>query len=243
MAPSPRKQKAVLVTGAAHRLGQAIALRLAEEGYAVALHYNLSLGEAEETIHLIRKRGGVCELFGADLERDSAVLCLIRNVSERFPGLCLLINNAAIFFEGGLTNSSVALLDKHYHVNLRAPYILMQEFSRMCSRGAVVNILDRDVNKNKVSHLSYLMSKKMLAELTGLAAVELAPNIRVNAVAPGAVLAPFGRSKSYLKRIAQRIPLKKTPDPQDIAEAVVYLAQSPSVTGQTIFVDGGEHLI
>lgn len=242
MATLPRKQKAALVTGGARRVGQAIALRLAAEGYAVALHYNLSYHDAEATAQLIRKRGGTCKIFAADLERDPAVLCLIRNVFEEFPGLSLLVNNASIFFEGGLTNSSVALFDKHYHVNVRAPYLLMQEFSRLCSQGAIVNILDRDITKNKISYLSYLLSKKTLAELTALAAMELAPSIRVNAVAPGAVLPPEGRTRAYLKTIAQNIPLKKTPQLDDVAQAVVYLAQNPSVTGQTIFVDGGEHL-
>lgn len=237
-----RKQKAALITGGARRLGQAIALRLAEEGYAIALHYNLSQEDAENTARRIRQKGGVCEIFAADLERDPASLWLLRKVFETFPNLSLLINNASVFFEGGLTNASVALLDKHYRINLRAPYILMQEFARCCPQGSVVNILDRDIRKNKISHVSYLLSKKSLAQLTTLAAVELAPDIRVNAVAPGAVLPPNGRTNAYLKRIAQKTPLKTLPQPQDIADAVVFLARSPHITGQTIFVDSGESL-
>jgi len=237
-----KEQSAVLITGAGKRIGQAVALHLAECGFAIALHYHRSKTEATKTHQLIREKGGVCEVFAADLTRDQDIKRLINKSLRTFPALGVLINNASIFTKGSLKDSPISLLDEHYRVNLRAPYALTQEFSRQVKSGSVINILDRDIVKNKTSHTAYLLSKKSLADLTKLTALELAPKFRVNAVAPGAILPPEGKSNQYLKNLSLRTPLGKTVEPRDISRAIEFLLTNQNITGQIIFVDGGEHL-
>lgn len=132
--------------------------------------------------------------------------------------------------------------DQEVAVNLRAPFILSSQFACHIREGAIINILDTNVSKNKTAHVSYLLTKKSLSELTRIAALELAPQIRVNAVAPGLILPPNSKGKDYLDRLAKNIPLKRKGEPADIAKAVHFLLENTYITGQTIFVDGGEHL-
>lgn len=242
MDKNQKPQETVLITGAGKRIGSKIAQELSVKGYAIALHYLHAKGEAENTCRLIRKKGGACEIFAADLTNTQEIQSLITNVTKKLPGLRILINNAAIFEKGSILNSSTELFDRHFQINLRAPYLLTQQFAKTCKHGLIINLLDRDITKHKTSHLAYLLSKKSLADLTELSALDLAPSIRVNAVAPGAILPPAGKNLSYLKAIAKKIPLKTTATPKDIALAIEFLINNHHMTGQTIFVDGGEHL-
>lgn len=232
-----------MITGGSKRIGKAIALMLSELGFNIALHYNDSLETAELLARNIRKKGRGCETFAADLSNRDDALTLIETVRKRFPDLNLLINNASIFQESQLKRSDLAKLEEHWAINLKAPFILICEFARICKKGNIINILDTHIVQNKSSHLAYLLSKKSLADLTKLAAVSLAPKIRVNGIAPGIILPPANKSNEYLNRLAKGIPLKRKGELSHIAISVKFLLDNDYLTGQILFNDGGEHLI
>ena len=232
----------VLITGSSKRIGQAIALSLAEWGYNIALHFNESLDAAEDLAAIIRKKKGICETFAADLSDRDDALSLIETVQKRFPDLNVLINNASIFKPSKLTTADLSRLDEHWAVNFKAPYILICEFARVCQKGKIINILDTHIVQNKTAHMAYLLSKKSLADLTKLAAVSLAPHIRVNGIAPGIILPPNQQSYNYLLQLANKIPLQKRGDVAHITRSVRFLLENDYLTGQILFNDGGEHL-
>lgn len=232
---------AALITGAAKRIGKSISLLLAVLGFDIALHYNQSRKEAIETAGEIESYGVRCELFSCDLANEKKVRPLIADVRKQFPNLSLLINSASIFEKSTLADSKA--FDRHFNVNFKTPYILSCEFAKICKQGQIINFLDTHITQNKSLHTAYLLSKKSLAEFTKLAAVEFAPKIRVNAIAPGLILAPEGKKNDYLKRLAKQIPLQKAGNPNQIALTVQFLVESDYLTGQTIFVDGGENLL
>ncbi len=233
----------VLITGAAKRIGRAIAIYLANQGYNIALHYNNSHQDAQNVANCINKEKGHCETFRTDFSDFKTVYQLIPKVYKKFPDLQFLVNNASIFNPSNIQNPNLADFDEEIAVNLRAPFVLTSQFAKLVQNGKIVNILDTNITKNKTSYLSYLLSKKSLADLTRLTAIELAPRIQVNAVAPGLILAPKLKNSEYLDRLAKNIPSKRRGDPQDIAKTVHFLLENPFITGQTIFVDGGEHLL
>jgi pteridine reductase len=232
-----------LVTGGAQRIGRAICLMLAERGYNIALHYNQSRKEAVELAREISSKGVICEVFACDLSKEKEVLLLLGKARARFHDLNLLINNASIFIPSKFERKELKLLDAHWMINFKTPFILSADFARLCKEGQVINILDTKVVMNKTSHIAYIISKKALHELTKLCAVEFAPKIRVNAVAPGIILPPPGKGKEYLQKRAQEVPLKKTGDVRYITQSIEFLLQNDFVTGQVIFADGGEHLL
>ena len=238
-----KSKNAVLITGGAQRIGKAIALALADRGFDIALHYNHSRDEAIDVANQIRPKGVRCEVFACDLQKESQVLLLLEKARKKFPHLNLLVNNASMFLPSGLGRHDLKLLDVHWTINFRAPFILSGEFVRLCQKGQIINILDTKVVKNKTEHLGYLLSKKALSELTKLLAVSLAPSIRVNGISPGIILPPPNKGQSYLDKRAQQIPLKRAGDVRFITLSVEFLLDNEFVTGQTIFVDGGEHLI
>ena len=238
-----KKNRVALITGGAQRIGKSIALHLASRGFKIALHCNRSHAEAQKVAREIRRRKGICKIFSADLADTGEVQNLIPRVLQEFPRLDVLINNASIFERSNLKTGSVELLDRHWAINLRAPYVLIAEFFRRCKRGQVINLLDTHVVQNRVSHVAYLLSKKSLSDLTKLAAVELAPQIRVNGIAPELILPPIGKNNNYMERLAKSIPLGIKGDPDKITQAVDFLIENIYITGQIIFVDGGEHLI
>jgi NAD(P)-dependent dehydrogenase (short-subunit alcohol dehydrogenase family) len=236
-------RQTALITGSAKRIGRAMAVALAGQGYTVALHCNRSRADAEQAAQEIRESGGSCGIFCADLADEKQVQGLIPSVLKKYRQLDLLINSASIFKKDNLKTGDPALFNRQWAVNFKAPYILTSAFARKCKRGHIINILDTHIVQNKVSHVSYLLSKKALAELTKMAAVELAPEIRVNAVAPGLILPPAGKEKGYLDRLARDIPLKKRGEISYIVAAVRFLLDNEYLTGQILFVDGGEHLV
>lgn len=243
MRKPPKARGTALVTGGARRIGRAICLSLASMGYTIALHYHASAREAEKTADAIRRAEGRCELFPCDLADLRQTDRLIPGVLKKFSRLDLLINNASVFKPSTVRGEDVTSLNWHFAVNLYAPYILTARFARACQKGNIINILDAHIVHNKTRYAAYLLSKKALYELTKLSAVELAPRIRVNAVSPGMVLPPAQAGAGYLKRLAKEIPLKKRGRVEQIAQSIAFLINNPYVTGQVIFIDGGEHLI
>ena len=232
-----RTQGTALVTGGAKRIGRAICLKLAHMGYSIALHYHNSAKEAQKTRDSIREGGGTCELFSCDLTNDTEVSRFIKKVSKKFPDLNLLVNNASVFKKSNLRIVTAKDFDRDFAIHVKAPLMLSQDFAAQCHAGQIINMLDTCIVNDKTERFSYLLSKKALGGLTRMAAVELAPNIRVNGIAPGFILPPEGSNK----RVDQ-IPLKKKGDVDNVTDAIEFLIRNPYVTGQVIFIDGGEHL-
>ncbi len=238
----PKSPGTALVTGGAQRIGRAISLSLADQGFNIALHYHQSRTEALQLAKEITRKGVACEIFACDLSREKQVLLLLGKARAKFPDLNLLINNASIFIPSKFDRKELKLLDAHWMINFKTPFILSADFARLCKEGHIINILDTKVIKNKTSHIAYIISKKALHELTKLCAIEFAPKIRVNAIAPGIILPPSGQGREYLQKRALEVPLKKAGDVRYITQSVEFLLQNDFVTGQVIFADGGEHV-
>lgn len=234
-----------LVTGGAKRIGRAIALRLAHEGYAVAVHCRRSRREAEDVKAAIEGTGGRAEVVAADLADADAVGRLIAEAGAALGPVTLLVNNASLFEPDEVQTLESDLWERHLAVNLRAPAFLVRDFARQLpdgQDGAVVNILDQRVWKPNPQFFSYTLSKAALLTATRTMAQALAPGIRVNAVGPGPTLAGSRQADEDFARQCAALPLRQHPTPNDIAEAVVFLAKARSVTGQMLAVDGGQHL-
>ncbi|HOY10544.1 MAG TPA: SDR family oxidoreductase [Candidatus Omnitrophota bacterium] len=242
MAKRP-KNKAALVTGGAKRLGAAMAVKLAELGYDIALHYHRSRKAAESIRRAVEKKGGACRLFPADLADQEGAGNLIAQVFKIFPGLNLLVNNASVYKPNTAFKEDLRLYDETLDLNLKAPCLLTGQFARICQKGDVINMLDARVSQNQTASLYYLLSKKALKEFTQMAALALAPAVRVNAIAPGAILPPEGKGELYMKALAKTIPQKETQNPDQVLRALVFLLENPCYTGQILYVDGGTHLI
>lgn len=242
MRPAEGQRPAALVTGGARRLGKALALRLAREGYDVVLHYGRSAEEAAATREEILELGVACEALPHDLADAAGLGAFLLAVRDRFPRLSVLVNSASAYAAGTLAETSVEQFDGLFGVNLRAPFFLMQAFARGCESGSVVNVLDNKIGFNQNAYAAYALSKKALAELTRIAAVELAPAVRVNGVSPGVVLPAETRTESYLAWRREAIPLKRQGSPEHVADALMYLLRNDFVTGQVLTVDGGENV-
>ncbi|HOF17451.1 MAG TPA: SDR family oxidoreductase [Phycisphaerae bacterium] len=233
----------VLITGAARRIGRALALGLARRGWDIALHYHRSRQEAESAAEQVRQAGRMCELFPADLSDPQAVRTLIPRVFEKCPHCRVLINNASIFERAPLVETTEDLFDRHFAVNFRAPLFLSKDFAARCGEGGqIVNLLDAKIERTFTPYFAYALSKKALAAFTELAARELAPRVRVNGVCPGLILPPEGEGPEYLARLAKKIPAGRAGAVDDVVQAVLFLLENEFVTGQILFADGGEHL-
>ena len=236
--------RAALVTGAGRRIGRAIAMTLAQAGYALVLHAHRSRAEAEKLAGEIVKAGGRASVVLADLADSEAVRGLVP-AAAAFGPLTLLVNNASQFDEDEVGSLARARFEHTMAVNLTAPVFLSQAFAAQAPDGAdaaIVNIVDQRVLKPTPRFFSYSLSKSALASATVTLAQALAPKLRVNAVAPGPTLPSPRQSPDEFARQAASVPLKRGPSPEDIAAAVLYLAQARSVTGTLIAVDGGQHL-
>ncbi len=236
--------RAALITGAGRRIGRAISLALAHDGYAVVLHANHSRAEAEELAGEILAKGGSASVVLADLADAEAVRGLIP-AAAAFAPLTLLVNNASQFDEDEIGTLERARFERTLAVNLTAPVLLAQAFAAQAPDGAdasIVNIVDQRVLKPTPRFFSYTLSKSALADATVTLAQALAPNVRVNAVAPGPTLPSPRQTEDEFARQAASVPLQRGPSPEDIAAAVVYLAGAQSVTGTVLAVDGGQHI-
>ncbi|MBN8845408.1 MAG: SDR family oxidoreductase [Sphingomonadales bacterium] len=238
-------QKLALVTGGLHRIGAAIAARLAREGYALAIHKR-SPGEADAVLtEALAETGAECRRFAADLSDPAAVDALIPAVIDRFGRAPdLLVNNAALFAEGEWPDLSATALTDMMQVNHHAPVMLAKALVAASEgrRPAIVNIVDQRVAHPVPDQIAYSLSKSALWQATRTLAIAFGERARVNAVAPGLTMATEDYSAAQVDRLGKRMPLGALPTPAQIADAVVYLARAEAVTGQTIFVDGGAHL-
>jgi NAD(P)-dependent dehydrogenase (short-subunit alcohol dehydrogenase family) len=236
---------AALVTGGAQRIGRAIVERLAREGYAVAIHANWSYGPAIAFRDNIVREGGRAVVVTAELAQMESVSELIDSARSELGPLTLLVNNASEFQADELDTLTSEQWDRQLAVNLRAPVFLARDFARQVpdeADGAVINILDQRVWKPTPHYFSYALSKSALLAATVTMAQALAPRVRVNAIGPGPTLKSARQQESDFLRQTSALPLGRGPAPEEIADAVIYLAGARSVTGQMIAVDGGQHL-
>lgn len=233
-----------LVTGGAIRIGQAISLKLAALGYNIALHYYHSQQDAVETSKLVRKQGVECELFKYNLEDEKSVTKLTEKVYKAFPNLNVLVNSASIYESSTLKTATTESMDRHWKINLKAPMILMRDFANICQKGHIINVIDANIVRNRTSHFTYLITKKSLLDITKMGALELAPNIRVNGIAPGLILPPASKSnQNYWKRVIESIPLQRKGELDHITQSLEFLLKNDILNGQILFNDGGEHLV
>ncbi|WP_135075589.1 SDR family oxidoreductase [Terasakiella sp. SH-1] len=237
--------KTVLITGAAHRIGAHVARELAQQGWAVAIHYHGSSKDAQAVCHEIREQGGVAELFSADFCREDDVQALIPSVLAQMGRLDCLINNASTFVNDTALNATRESWDLHMEVNMRAPYVLSQAFVNEREKGAegnIINIVDQRV-WNLTPHFStYSLSKAGLWAMTQTLAQAFAPHVRVNAIGPGPTLPSIRQSQEDFQAQYGAVPLQIPTDLLDISNAVLYIMGARSMTGQMIALDGGEHL-
>ena len=236
-------QGTALVTGAAKRLGRAVALHLADHGYSIALHYHSSKAEAMKTAALLYKKGVRCELFACDLADSKETGRLLGQVHKAFPDLNLLVNSASIFIPNTFGAQDMSFFEAHWNINFKAPYILSCEFARLVKKGQIINFIDTNVVKNTTRYADYLLTKKALAEFTKMAAASWGKDIRVNGISPGMILAPVNSQKDDRDKRALRIPLKSVGNPQYILDTIDFLLKNTYITGQIIAVDGGEGLV
>jgi NAD(P)-dependent dehydrogenase (short-subunit alcohol dehydrogenase family) len=233
-------KRAALITGGAIRMGREIALFLASVGYDIALHYHASAEAAELTQKKVVALGVKCEVFQADLTLGRKIPELVRRVVQTFPNLSVLVNSASGYRQARLLETTPEIFESQMRLNVQAPFFLTKSFAERCGKGSVINIIDNKIAYNQFHYAAYLLSKKSLAEFTKMAAMELAPHIRVNGVSPGVVLPAESRSQEYIDWRVAGIPLKKQGSPANITHAIRYLLDNPFVTGQILFVDGGE---
>ncbi len=232
-----------LVTGAGQRLGRAVALELARAHWGVVIHYRNSGAEAEAVAAEARAGGGAAATVRADLnEPAERATLVVRAIESAGAPLTALVNCAAIFEHDTIASLTEETLQRHIAVNAFTPSLLAREFYQRLpegARGAVVNFLDFKLANPYPDHFSYTLSKYALAGATDLLARAMAPRVRVNAVAPGYVLAAPGQAEADWKRLHGDTPLERGPTPEDVASAVRFLLENEAVTGQTIYVDGG----
>lgn len=235
-----------LITGAARRIGRCIAETLATAGWHVGVHYNHSESDAEETVRAITDAGGRAFALAADLSDPAACAGLIGAAHEKTGGLGCLINNASLFVEDTAHDVDAQTFDQIMAVNLRAPVILSRAFADQVpegGEGVIVNILDQKLANPNLDFLSYTLSKHGLSALTEMMAASYGPSVRVCGVAPGLTLPSGDQPQSQFDAVHGRTPLARGSQPEDIAGAVLYLLGARAVTGETILVDGGQHLV
>lgn len=234
-----------LVTGGAKRLGRAICLALADSGFDLAIHYNSSAAEAEALAREIRARGRHCVTLQADLMHEAQVATLITRATEALGLLGVLINNASTFERDEWNDATRESWDLHVEPNLRAPFLLMQGFAAGLPaphHGVIINMLDQRVMSLTPHFVTYTVSKAGLWALTQQMALALAPRIRVNGIGPGPALPSPRQSQAQFDRQCASVPLARGTSPEEIGAAVMALLGLPSVTGQIINLDGGQHL-
>jgi len=240
--PSPGT---ALVTGAADRIGAAIARALAVAGWRVVVHYRSSAAKADETVAAIRAAGGEATAIQADLANRGERAALVATAAKAFGPLSLLVNNASTFERDSARDIDEALWDAHFAVHAEAPAFLARDFAAQLPAGTtgnIVNIIDERVLDLSPAFFSYTLSKSVLWTMTRTLAQSLAPAIRVNAIAPGPTVAPPGVSPEGYSRRQAELPLGRGANPDEIAATVLSIIKTPMLTGQMLALDGGEHL-
>ena len=246
MTPATGEPRKALVTGGAIRVGRAISLALGQAGWKVAVHYRGSDREAVEVVRRLAEDGPGGVSVQADLADPSAAEALVSDAASSLGGLDLVVNNAAIFPRQDPLTVSREEWDRLFAINLAAPFFCAREAAKLMlagDGGSIVNIIDTGADEAWPGYVPYVATKAGLASVTRGLARAFGPSVRVNGVAPGPVLLPVGEdSDAYRRRAAERTALKRIGSPQDVAQAVLYLAGAEYVTGEIIRVDGGQHL-
>ncbi|WND01632.1 SDR family oxidoreductase [Temperatibacter marinus] len=239
---------AIIVTGGARRIGKAIVRHFAKAGWDVGIHCRHSNEEAEELIHTLKAEGCTGSLvpLSADFQKSAQVKDLVPTATEKFgKPVTALVNNASLFEEDDIHSLSQESWDAHMDVNLKAPALLSQAFFKQLpddQTGNIINIIDQRVWRLNPQFMSYTTSKSALWTLTRTMAQAMAPRIRVNAIGPGPVLASIHQSKESFADEAANVPLGTGPTPEEIARTIDFILNTPSLTGQMLALDGGQHL-
>ena len=234
--------KTALITGAAKRIGRETALTLADDGVNIIVHHRSSADEAHELVREIEGMGVKAWTVRADFEKPEEYELLIERALAVAGSLDILVNNASIFPSETLEDLTFDSLTSNIQVNAWVPFVLGRAFRRLVGQGKIINMLDSRIKGYDWKHVGYILSKHVLSVMTKMMALEFAPSITVNAVAPGLILPPPGKDESYIDRMIDTVPLVRHGDPQDVADAILYLLKSNFVTGEVIYIDGGRHL-
>jgi pteridine reductase len=236
--------RAALVTGAGRRLGRAIALALGGRGMHVGVHYGSSAAGARETAADIERAGGRAACLPADLTKPDAPAALVDAAVRALGRLDVLVNSAAVMVRTPVGDVTAAAWDAMFAVNLRAPFLAAQAAAPHLARqkGAIVNLADLAAFETWPAYVPHGISKAGVVQMTRALARVLAPDVRVNAVAPGTVLLPESWPESAADRLAQTTPLGRLGDPEDVTRTVIFLLESDYITGETIVVDGGRRI-
>ena len=247
--------KLALITGGAKRIGKGIALSLAQNGFDVVIHYSESRKEAEELVAKLKSFGIAAFCIKANLLNDNEITSLIEEATQTVgKPINLLVNNASIFENDSLLSLTLESWDRHFFTNLKAPVFLSKEFSKqvpdhfkdenneIIASSNIINIIDQKVLNLNPRFFSYTLAKSSLLNFTKIAAQELGPKIRVNAIGPGPILKASHQSEEQFQNQRKSTLLKRGSDVQEISRAILYIVSSPGLTGQLITLDGGEHL-
>ncbi|MDX1949372.1 MAG: SDR family oxidoreductase [Rickettsiales bacterium] len=239
-------KKFAIITGGAIRVGKAISIRLAEEGYNIILLYKNSAEEAKNTAKIIEGQGRECILVKCDLSEIKNLDSLNKIFSD-YKNINLLVNNSSIFEKFSFAETDEENFDKHFAINFKAPFFLTQKYYNYCKNnnqnGHVINILDSYIKTNSNAYFAYLLSKKSLANFTEMVAKEIGDFVRVNAVSIGLLLPSKFWDINKINEKAKTLPLKRKPEIEDVLEAILYLDKAKNITGANIFVDSGQHLM
>ena len=236
---------AAFITGAGKRIGRAIALKLAAQGYRIAVHFHESQGAAQDVCDHINASGGQSAALSCDLANTAALADCLDDAMRSLGPVTCLVNNASTFAPDRFETMSGADWDQHFAVNVKAPVFLAQAFAAMLPpqrQGSIINIIDQRVWKLTPQYYSYTLSKAALWTATQTMAQALAPRIRVNAIGPGPTLASIHQGESDFAAQCDVTPLKRATAPEEIADAVAFLARASAITGQMIALDSGQHL-
>jgi NAD(P)-dependent dehydrogenase (short-subunit alcohol dehydrogenase family) len=242
----PGRARVALITGAGRRIGRALGLGMARAGWDIAVHYRHSAAEADEVVQAIRALGRRAVALHADLADDAAVSALPGQAAHLLGGLDCIVNNASLFEYDKPAAFSPALLARHMQCNVTAPLLLAQALHALVPDGGqavVINLLDQKLYNLNPDFLSYTLSKAALQTATTMLAQALAPKLRVVGVAPGITLVSGEQSEDGFAHAHTATPLGRSSTPQDIVDAVCYAATASALTGTTLLVDGGQHLM
>ena len=234
--------KTALITGAAKRLGRATALALADNGINTIIHYNNSEQEASETVELSKAKGVLSGKIQYDFRNLNGIKSFVKAALSITGKLDFIINSASIYQEDNLEILNETNVDRSIHLNTMAPFVLAREFKNICTRGSIINFLDARMTDFEPKHISYQLSKQMLFNLTKMMSLEFAPDIRVNAVAPGIIIPDNINNEESLFSLKEGNPLKRIGTPDEVSSTVLFLLQNEFITGQVIYVDGGRNL-
>jgi pteridine reductase len=237
-------QKLALITGAAQRIGRALAEHLAAKGWSLAIHCNRSKKNAVALSDTLLKQfpNQSFTVFKADLSVKQEVENLLPEVILKMGKPELLINNASVFEPGTIAQTSSLFFERMVRINLNAPFLLLRDFANLCLKGTIVNLVDTRIATNQPNFAAYTLSRKMLWELTKMAAMEFGPEIRVNAIAPGLTLPPEGKDNNYMNNLARFIPMKRPGGIKPLLQSLDFILENEFLTGQILFCDGGENL-